>query len=119
MTEHLKKRKVLAVVDDTDDVIQLNSLLPPYELHPESLFIVTSRMKDVLDARCVKICEVQLLPEGCDVQLLKGWALAAGPPAWDELVLVAEVAACCGRLPLTLKVDCAHASMYIENFRHP
>ena len=72
-------------------------------------FIVTSRNKDVLDARCTHVSEVQLLPEGHDMQLFKAWAFAAGPPVWDTSVLVPDMVACCGRLPLTLKVGAANA----------
>ena len=104
LKRHLELRKVLVVVDDTDDVVQLKNLLPPCELHPDSLVIVTSRKKTVLDARCANVSEVQLLSEGRDMQLFKAWAFAAGPPVWDTSVLVPQVVACCGRLPLTLKV---------------
>ena len=71
--------------------------------------VVTSRKKNVLDARCIDVKEVELLPKGRDEELFKAWAFAAGPPAWDASVLVSEVVACCGRLPLTLKVSTAHA----------
>ena len=104
LTDHLQLRKVLIVIDDTDDAIQLKNLLPTCELHPASLVIVTSRKRDVLDARCTNVKEVQLLPKGHDVQLFNAWAFAAGPPAWDASVLIPDVVACCGRLPLTLKV---------------
>ena len=101
-------RKVLVVIDDIDDVNQLDSLLPQCgsscELHHESLVIATSRNNAVLDARCTTIWEMQLLPEGRDHQLLKAWAFAAGPPVWDMSLLVPDMVACCGRLPLTLKV---------------
>ena len=108
LTTHLKLRKVLVVIDDTDDAAQLKSLLPPCELHPESLVIVTSRKKDILETRCTTVSEVQLLREGRDTQLFQAWAFAAGSPARDTLVLVPEVVACCGGLPLTLKVGAAH-----------
>ena len=45
------------------------------------------------------------------MQLFKAWAFAAGPPAWDLSGLVPDMVACCGRLPLTLKVG----SIYIFN----
>ena len=109
LTQHLQHRKVLLVIDDVDDHDQLRSLLPPCELHPQSLVIVTSRNKDVLSMRCCIVSEVQLLPKGCDEQLFKAWAFAAGSPAWDTSVLVPEILACCGGLPLTLKVSIAHA----------
>ena len=104
LVTHLKRRKVLLVVDDADDVFQIKSLLPPCELHPESLVIVTSREKNILEARCTLVSKVQLLPEGRDTQLFKAWAFAAGQPVWDTSALVPKVVACCGRLPLTLKV---------------
>ena len=105
--EHLKLRKLLVVIDDLDDVAQLNSLLPPCELHLDSLVIVTSRQKDVLDARCTSVREVELLPKGRDMELFTAWAFPSGPPLWDTSPLVQEMVACCGRLPLTLKVGTA------------
>ena len=102
--ENLKLRKVLVVIDDIDDMSQLRNLLPPCELHPESLVLITSRDKVLLKECCAKVSEVQLLPKGWDVQLFKAWAFAAGAPEWDESALVAQVVAHCGRLPLTLKV---------------
>ena len=77
--ELLQLRKVLVVIDDADSVTQLRNVLPPCELHPESLVIVTSRKKDVLSVRCTSVSEVQLLPKGRDVQLFEAWAFAAGP----------------------------------------
>ena len=112
MTE-LELRKVLVVIDDTDDQGQLKTLLPPCKLHPESLVVVTSRKSDVLDARCTQVIEVQVLPEGFDVQLFNAWAFAAGRPVWDTSLLVPKVVACCGRLPLTLKVGSAHAPIFL------
>ena len=109
LTTHLKLRKVLVVIDDADDVTRIKSLLPRCELHPESLVIVTSRKKKILEAHCTLVSEVQLLPEGHDMQLFKAWAFAAGQPVWDTSVLLPEVVACCGRLPLTLKVATAYA----------
>ena len=109
LTEHLERGNVLLVMDDVDDVMQLESLLPPCRLHPKSLVIVTSRKEYVLTARCRKVCKVQLLPGGCDMQLFEAWAFSMGKPVWDTLVLVPEMVACCGRLPLTLKVGAAHA----------
>ena len=107
--ENLEQRKVLVVIDDTDDQRQLKDLLPPCQLHPDSLVIVTSRNSVVLYARCTQVSEVQVLPEGCDMQLFKAWAFAAGEPVWDTSLLVPRLVACCGRLPLTLKVGIAHA----------
>lgn len=75
------------VVDDADDAAQLHNLLPRCELHPESLIVGTSRKKHVLDARCIKVSEVQPLPQGRSVQLFRAWAFAAGTPAWDTSVL--------------------------------
>ena len=95
---------MLVVIDDIDDQAQLKNLLPRCQLDPESLVIVTSRKRDVLSARCVKVIEVQLLPEGRDMQLFEAWAFAAGPPGWDTSALVRSIVTCCGRLPLTLKV---------------
>ena len=105
LVTHLKLRKVLIVIDDADDVTQLRSLLPSCELHPDSLMIVTSRVKRVLEACCAHVSEVQLMPNGRDMQLLEAWAFPAGSPAWDTTSLVRDVVACCGRLPLTLKVS--------------
>ena len=108
LMRHLERRKVLLVIDDVSHVDQIESLLPPCELHAESLVIITSRDKDVLKARCtLPLNEVQLLPEGRDMQLFKAWAFAAGQPVWDTMALVSQVVACCGRLPLTLKVGIA------------
>ena len=109
---HLKQRKLLLVIDDTDDVAQLNILLPLCKKHPEprcklhseSLVVITSRNRSVLTERCTSVMEVQLLPEGYDMQLFKAWAFSAGPPSWDMSALVVDVVDCCGRLPLTLKV---------------
>ena len=104
LMQHLKLRKVLVVIDDTDSEDQLRHLLPTCELNVDSMVIVTSRKRNVLSALGIHISEVQLLPEGLDGQLFKTWAFAAGPPDWDTAVLVPKVVACCGRLPLTLKV---------------
>ena len=60
---------VPVVVDDADDAAQLNNLLPRRELHPESLIMDTSSKKHMLDARCIKVREVQPLPKGRSVQL--------------------------------------------------
>ena len=100
--------KVLLVIDNADDVTQLNNLLPQCELHAESLIIVTSRKKHVLDARCAKVSEVQPLPKARSVQLFQGWAFAAGSPVWDASKLVPELVAFCGGLPLALKVGPGH-----------
>lgn len=109
LIKHLGQRKVLVVVDDTDSPTQLKNLLPPCKLHSESLVMITSRKKDVLDPRCIYVCEVQLLPKGRDVELFQAWAFATGLPTWDVSMVVAEMVACCGQLPLTLKVCVAHA----------
>ena len=109
LIEHLVWRKVLLVIDDTDDMTQLKNLLPPCELHADSLVIITSRNSNVLNARCCCVSEVTLFPGDADKQLFEAWAFAAGPPAWDTSVLVPEMVACCGRLPLTLKVGNIHA----------
>ena len=85
------------VVDDADDAAQLNNLLPRCDLHSESLIIITSRKKHVLDARCTKVSEVQPLPKGRDMKLFRAWAFAAGPPVWDMSKLVPELVACCRR----------------------
>ena len=98
------RRKVLVVIDDADDAAQLNNLLPRCELHPESLIIVTSRKKHVLDARCANVSEVEPLPKERSVQLFRTWAFASGPSVWDTPKLVPELVACCGGLPLALKV---------------
>ena len=112
---HLQRRKALVVVDGIDTADQLMNLLPPCELHPESLVIVTSRNKSVLLARCKResVREVQLLPEGHDTQLFEAWAFAEGRPLWATPVLVRELVACCGQLPLTLKVCLSHAFMCV------
>ena len=111
LTVHMERRKVLLVIDDIDNQTQLMGLLPPCMLHPESLVVITSRSRKVLSARCTKVIEVQLLPEGRDVELFKAWAFAAGTPAWDTSVLLPKVVACCGRLPLSLKVCTAYAEI--------
>ena len=64
LVENLKLRKLLVVIDNADNQARLKNLLPPCKLHPESLAIVTSRKRDVLEARCKSVSEVQLLPEG-------------------------------------------------------
>ena len=104
LKDYLEARKVLVVIDDADDVAQLENLLPPCRLLSSSRAIITSCKKDVLKSRRAKVREVQLLPEGHDMQLFQAWAFPAGPPAWDTSVLVPELVACCGRLPLALKV---------------
>ena len=102
---------MLLLIDDADDVTQIKSLLPPCELHPESLVIVTSRKKKILEARCTLVSEVQLLPEGRDMQLFEAWAFAESPPCLGRVKAGStEVVACCGQLPLTLKVG--HCSMH-------
>ena len=63
----------------------------------------------MLGARCAHVTEVQLLPNGRDMELFKAWAFDAGPPVWDASMLVSEVVKCCGRLPLTLKVGTVYA----------
>ena len=105
---------MLVVIDDTDDATQLMNLLPPCKWHPDSLIIITSRNKGVLDARCTIVSEMQLLPEGRDVQLFEAWAFAAGRPAWNTPVLVRQMVACCGDLPLTLKVRSMHALSSVQ-----
>ena len=105
LTEHLKVRQVLVVIDDIDSEAQLTSLLLPCQLHAESLVIVTSRDRKVLGARCNHVCAVQLLPEGYDTQLFEAWAFELGRPLWASSVLVQKMVACCGRLPLLLKVE--------------
>ena len=110
----MKQRKALMILDDVDYMIQLKYLLPPCELHAESLVLITSRKRDFLDARRIYISEVQLLPKGRDVQLFKAWAFAAGPPIWDMSVLIPNMVACCNRLPLTLKVGADHALQRVE-----
>lgn len=109
LTEHLRERKVLVVIDDIDKPDQLEKLLPQCELHLESLVIITSRNLDILHERNFKVSMVQLLPMGRDVQLFEAWAFAWGPRGWDTSELVPKVVARCGRLPLTLKVGAAHA----------
>ena len=74
LVTYLKLRKVLVVIDDAGDVVQLKNLLPRCELHLESLVIITSRKKVVLKKRFAHVMEVQLLPEGQDVQLLQACA---------------------------------------------
>ena len=106
---HLKRRKVLVVIDDTDDHSQIDNLLPPCELHHESLVIITSRNKAICYKCCTDVAEVQLFPKGRDLQLFKDWAFAAGPPVQNASELVLDMVACCGRLPLTLKVGFPHA----------
>ena len=113
LVTQLKLRKVLVVIDDTDDESQLESLLPQCELHPESIVIITSRNKIVLDARCISVREVQVLPEGRDVQLLEAWAFEAGPPDWDTSELIQGMVKCCGGLPLTLKVGNSTSSTFV------
>ena len=95
---------MLVVIDDIDDAMQLKNLLPSCELHPNSLVIVTSRKQNIFVTCCIKVSEVHLLPEGHDVQLFKAWAFASGTPTWRTSQLIEDMVACCGRLPLTLKV---------------
>ena len=109
LSVHLKRRKVLVVADDTDDVAQLKNLLPPCVLHPESLIIVTSRNEAVLNKRCSSVVKVELIPKGFYLQLFRAWAFAAGPPDEHISALVPEVVTHCGQLPLTLKVGIALA----------
>lgn len=105
----MKLCKVLAVIDDTDNEKQLEQLLPHCPLHAESLLIITSRKNVIFTKRGIAVSKVQLLSEGQDAQLFKAWAFSAGLPAWDTSELVQEVVACCGGLPLTLKVAVACA----------
>ena len=111
LIRHLKQRMVLVVIDDADSPTQLKNLLPPCKLQSESLVIITSRKKDVLDARCTYVSEVQLLPKGRDVELFQAWAFAMGPPTWDTSMVVPDIVACCGQLPLALKVGIAPPSV--------
>ena len=115
LMSHLKLRKMLVVIDDVDDVTQIKNLLPPCELHPQSLVIVTSRKRNILEARCTFVSKVQLMPKGHDMQLFEAWAFAAGQPVWDTSVLIQEVVACCGRLPLTLKVGLAQCMILVAS----
>ena len=101
-------RKALVVIDDVDDDAgQLDMLLPRERdcLHPDSMFVVTSRNAGILKQRCGVVREVGLLGDGLDARLFSVHAFAAGKPMPAVDALVSEVvAACCG-LPLTLMVQ--------------
>lgn len=103
LVKHLSG-KALVVIDDVgDDASQLDLLLARDCLHPDSIFILTSRDPGILKQRCDAFEEVALLKHGLDFQLLCSHAFPAGeaPPAVSSLM--AEVVALCGGLPLTLK----------------
>lgn len=92
------------VIDDVaDDASQLDMLLPRDCLHPDSIFIVTSRNSGVLEQGCDVVEKVALLEHGLDVQLFCAYAFPDGKPMPAVAALVAEVVASCCGLPLTLE----------------
>ena len=110
LAQHLPQRKALIVLDDVDDVSQLDRLLPVTGLHRDSLVIITSRQKCLLDLRCLTH-EVQLLPEDLALKLFTAIAFPGGEAPQEVAAYVPTVVASCGGLPLTLKV-CADACLH-------
>ena len=103
----LDQRKVLIVIDDTNDHgTQINMLLPKGCLHPGALVLITSRDRDVLMERCSDVHEVSTLHQVLAMQLFAACTFPTGhPPMSLAAGLVSEVVAACAGLPLTLKVS--------------
>ena len=105
LAQHLPQRKALIVLDDVDDLeSQLDKLLPHTGVHCDSIVIITSRKRHLLELRCGCIHEVELLPEKLATQLFTAMAFPAGEAPDEVAARVPAVVASCGRLPLTLKV---------------
>ena len=103
----LDQRKVLIVIDDTNDHdTQINMLLPQGRLHAGTLVLITSRDKSVLMQRCGDdVHEVGTLHQVLAMQLFAAWAFPTGNlPKSLSAGSVAKVVAACAGLPLTLKV---------------
>ena len=101
-------RKALVVIDDVDDDAGQLDMLLPWDrdcLHPDSIFVVTSRNAGILKQRCDVVREVGLLGDGLDVRLFSAHAFAAGKPMPAVAALVSKVVASCCGLPLTLEVQ--------------
>lgn len=119
----LDQRKVLIVIDDTNDHdTQINMLLPQGCLHDSTLVLITSRDRNVLMQRCSDVHEVGTLHQVLATQLFAAWAFPTGyPPSWLAAGSVSEVVAACAGLPLTLQVSaqkvplldlaCAHSCL--------
>ena len=117
----MPERKALIVLDDVDDFeSQLDRLLPRTGLHRDSIVIVTSRDRHLLELRCTSIYDVQLLSNDLAMPLFTATTFPAGEPPNEVAAQVPAVVASCGGLPLTLKVCIeafivqAHHCMYHE-----
>lgn len=104
LAQYLPQRQALIVLDDVDDESQLDKLLPKTALQSNSVVIITSRQRRLLELRCSLIHDVQLLTEELAMQLFKAVAFPAGVAPSEVAAQVPAVVASCGGLPLTVKV---------------
>ena len=105
LAQYLPQRQALIVLDDVDDAdSQLDKLLPKTGLHLNSIVIITSRQRRLLELRCSLIHDVQLLTEELAMQLFTAVAFPAGVAPSGVAAQVPAVVASCGGLPLTIKV---------------
>ncbi|EEF42236.1 leucine-rich repeat-containing protein, putative [Ricinus communis] len=102
----LHEKRVLAVLDDVDDVSQLNALAGSRDWFGEgSQIIITTRNKDVLIGQVVnELYEVQELFASEALQLFSYLALRREKPTDDYLNLSKQIVSLTGALPLALEV---------------
>lgn len=102
----LHEKRVLAVLDDVDNVSQLNALAGNREWFSEgSRIIITTRNKDVLVEHLVnEVYEVRELYSTEALQLFSYHALRREKPTNDYLNLAKNIVSLTGGLPLALEV---------------
>jgi len=105
---HLKLSHVLLILDDIGDEDELEALLPVKDvLRSDSLILITSRNKDVLESsRLEQLCIYKLtgLTRQLSQELFCSYAFCQAYPLQGFEDLVDQCLKVCDGLPLSLKV---------------
>jgi dephospho-CoA kinase len=105
ITERLRCKRVLVVLDDVDNEYQVKALVGENRFGPGSVIMVTSRNEHLLNRFTVHVkYEAKLLTQDESLQLFSWHAFRTIHPPDDYAELSNDVLKCAGGLPLALEV---------------